>query len=209
MKYQLNVGSVYKFIFKSIIENIDDIYKLRNIMTIDDIIEDNIDLFKDNFSNIGVTQDDYNNEILPNLQNNCIFFKLQRMNNAGNNNTNNIFYIPEFLVKYQPIYNVQPYLRLGLAVNLGVFNDANRLDSIKNEINDMLKSKLGIDQPAILFGTNEVWLTDEEYNEIEQDRQDKINNTSSIYKDKIELEKTILNLQNIINDYEQLIIVLQ
>jgi len=208
MKYQLNVGSVYKFMFKSIIENIDDIYKLRNIMTIDDIIEDNIDLFKDNFANIGVTQDDYNNEILPNLQNNCIFFKLQRMNNVGNN-TNNIFYIPEFLVKYQPIYNVQPYLRLGLAVNLGVFNDANRLNSIKNEINDMLKSKLGIDQSAILFGTNEVWLTDEEYNEIEQDRQDKINNTSSIYKDKIELEKTVLNLQNIINDYEQLIIAFQ
>lgn len=199
--YQINVGYVYKFVFHSSIESINGKYKLLNIMVLEDLLKLGIDLFKDVLNPIGMTQEDFNNNVLPNLDNKIRIFKLKNVEDVTKT-----YYIPEFLIIQQPEFGVKPYLRLGLAVNLGVFNNINRIEWIKNEIEDILRGKLGVNKEAIIFATEEVWLTDNEYQEIENERQNNIDNTESIYVINQKLRNEITNLQSLINEYEQLII---
>ena len=199
--YQINVGYVYKFKFHSSIESIDGKYRLMNIMVLDDIIESGIDLYKDVFQPLGMTEDDYNSTVIPDLTPTTRIFKLQDVTNIDN-----IYYIPEFLIIKQPEFGVKPYLRLGLAVNLGIFKDSETLNWIKSEIEDILRSKAGIDKDAAIFAVEEVWLTPSEYQEIENQRKANISNTESIYVKNQNLQKEITNLQALISDYEDLII---
>lgn len=199
-EYQLNPGKVYKFEFDALIETINGVYRLMNLMTLDDIIDTDIDLFKHTYEPLNIIEADYITTVQNHLQE-ALILKLQSVTD-----TTKIYFIPIFLLVNQPVVNINPYLRLGLAVNLGIFNDSTRLEWIKNEIQAMLQAKAGIVKEAAIFATDETWLTESEYQAIETTRQNLINNTTSIYKANEDLTNTISNLQALIADYEALIV---
>jgi len=199
MLYQVNVGQVYKFMFKPIIESFTGIYRLMTIMTPDDVVSTNVDLYKTTFKAHGVSEVDYVAQV-KNLLTDSVIFKLRDVHKTGI-----VYYVPEFILLGQPIVNVTAYRRLGLAVNLGIFGNTNLLTSIRDEIEDMLVGRAGIESGAILFSPEEVWMVDEEYKVIESERREKISSNRSIYSDNIELKDQVNKLQSTVEAYEEII----
>jgi len=199
--YQVTVGHVYKFIFKSYISNLNGIYKLTNMMTIDELINNyKIDIYKHTFEPNNVSQETFETDIYPDLSSSVIY-KLQSVKDMSV-----IWYIPECVLSKQPIYDIRVYFDLGFAVNLGIYKDIGRINSVKSKIENMLISELGVNKDVIIFTTKEVWMTDEEYKDIENERNALITNNNSIYSRLKALEDEISRLQHLVDEYEKTLI---
>jgi len=201
MEYQMQVGYVYKLSFNPLLANYNGIYKILSFLTIEELRNIGIDLFKETFEPLGITNEDFDIEFnLFYTQANSNIIKIQNVNNITK-----VIYVPEYYISEVPSINVKPYQRLGLTVNLGIFNDKDELNLIKQEINDILSTKLGISSNTILFSVEEKWLSDDEYEIIDQERKNNISNLSTIYSDNIELNEMIARLHSLINVYEEII----
>jgi hypothetical protein len=204
MEYQIQIGYVYKFTFKPLLSFYDGIYKVLSYLSIEEMRNIGVDLFKETFEPLSISQEDFNSEFeIFYTQQNSNIIKIQNVNDISK-----VVYIPEYYISKIPSINIKPYQRLGLTVNLGVFDDIEEISLIKQEINDILYTKVGISSNTIVFSVEEKWLTDDEYELIDQARQDNISNLSTIYSDNIELTKTISQLQSLINAYEDIILTL-
>lgn len=199
-KYQIQPGYVYKFTFYSKLSIYDGIYKLTNIMSLDEIQDNAIDLYEFTFKPASYTEEEYSAEV-DNIKSSRIL-KLKKADDSSST-----LYIPEYYIIKQPNVNVSPYQRLGIVCNLGIFNDPNVLLSYKKEIEELLLDRLGIDKKFVIYTIEEIWMTDDEYQQIEEERkQNKTLLKTSVYHDKKELERKIQSLQTIIKEYEQLIL---
>lgn len=201
MEYPIKLGYVYHFDFKLLLNDYNGIYKLLSFLTIEEIRNNELDLFSLTFEPLGVSKEDFEAEFeIFYVQENSNIMKLQDVNDITKT-----IYIPEYYINKIPSFNVKPYQRLGLSINLGLFEDSNELELIKNEVNEILATKIGISNNAVVFSVEEKWLTNDEYEIIKQQREDNISDLSNIYSDNLELIKQITNLQSINNTYEEII----
>ena len=204
MRFQIQTGYVYKFEFKTILNNLNGIYKIISFLTVEEMRNIKIDLYKDTFEPLGITEAEYETEFHEFYEvSNSDVLKLQNVDNVAKT-----IYIPEYYILLMPSINIKPYQKLGLSINLGVFEDSEELELIKNEISDIVATKVGIPNNTIVFSYEEKWLTDEEFNIVRQAREDAITNLSTIYSNNIELSEQISNLQGIINAYEEILLTL-
>jgi len=200
MLYQVNVGEVYKFDFKPMIENYSGIYRLMTIFTPDEILNSGIDIFRATFEPHGVSKANYITNV-KDMMFDTVVFKLQDVHNKVT-----VHYVPEFILTGQPIVNVSPYRRLGLAVNLGIFGDTDVMEAVRYEIEDILTGKAGIESSAVIFSPEEVWMVDEDYSVISEARNAKKDVRNSVYSDNIRLRSQLEKAQSVISAYEAIII---
>lgn len=201
MEFQIRPGYVYDFRFKPLVNSYNKIYKLISFFTMEEIRNNNIDLYALTFEPIGVSKEAYEIEFntFYEIENSSVI-KLQDVNDV-----NNIIHIPEYYISAIPSINIKPYQRLGITVNLGLFEDADELELIKNELNEILKTKVGIDNNAVVFSVEEKWITDSDYEVLKQEREARVSSLSSIYSDNADLLEQITKLQSANNAYEDIL----
>ena len=149
------VGTVYKFSFAAPFNAYDGIYTVLRIMTFDEVLADNVNLLK-LYTDVSKTEEDFNDDI--NTIRNDRILKLEDINNKDN-----VRYIPSFLSLYEPDPNVKQYASLAICINLGVFDNIEELNIIKNLLESTIAKKYGIPDSAAVFSIKNIWMTETEY----------------------------------------------
>jgi hexokinase len=91
-------------------------------------------------------------------------------------------------------------------MDIGIFDDIEKIDWIKNKISQELKAVMGIEKEPGLFEMESVWLTKSEYDQIVLARQALISNVSNHYTDLQKSLAEVLSLKNMLRYYEDTLI---
>jgi hypothetical protein len=108
-----------------------------------------------------------------------------------------------------PDLSIKAYQKIGIAVDIGIFKDPNKIIWIKNYIKEAIETVAGEEKSPKLFQIKKVWLTDDEYDTIEQERNTSIQATANHYTDKQALIRENARLRTIITKYEETLKLLQ
>ena len=113
-----------------------------------------------------------------------------------------IYYIPEHLFAKIPDGSVQKYFRLGIAVDLGIFADAEQLSVLRSEVEQVVASMIGSTNKTVVYTVDNKWMTTSEYTVIDTARKAAITRVSNHFTDKLELIKQVDSLKVLIKYYE-------
>ncbi len=189
---------VYAFSFKTALSALDGIYRVSSIISYADMLLLNLDLYKLTYKPNTLSEDAFKADL--NIIRSGKIAKLVSVNDE-----NIIYYIPEHLFDKVPDGSVQKYFHLGLAVNLGIFDDAGLLNTLKAEIDQIIQTATGIANKTVIYSVKNTWMTTAAYKTIDDERNAKITRISNHYTDKLALIKEIDSLKTRIAYYEQLI----
>ncbi len=191
----LFVNHVYSFKFKSAISTLDGIYRVSSIISYPEMLKLGLDLFALIYKPNGLSEDTFNSE-LDTIRSGKIAKLTSVVDEAV------VYYIPEHLFASVPDGQVQKYLHLGLAVDLGTFDDAEKLSVIRHEVEQVIEAMLGTTQEAVVYTVESNWMTKDEYTTIDNQRKAAITRVSNHYTDKLDLIKQIDSLKTLIKYYE-------
>jgi len=186
---------VYDFSFKSNLSLLDGIYKVNAIMSYGEMLSLNLDLFKITYQPNNLTEVNFNTD-LDQIRAGKIV-KLVSISNEAN-----IIYVPEHFFDKIPDGSVQKYLHLGLAVDLGIYDDAEQLSVIRSEIEQVISAMLGTTNKTVVYTVNESWMTTSDYAALNDARKASITRVRNHYTDKLDLIKQVDSLKTLISYYE-------
>ena len=189
---------VYAFSFKSALSTLDGIYRVSSIISYADMLSLNLDLYKLIYKPNTLSEDAFKADL-----NTIRSGKIAKL--VSVNDEKIIYYIPEHLFDKVPDGSVQKYYHLGLAVNLGIFDDAELLNTLKTEIDQIIQTVTGVANKTVLYSVKNAWMTTAAYKVIEDERDAQVTRVSNHYTDKLALIKEIDSLKTRIAYYEQLI----
>ena len=189
------VDYVYSFKFKSALSALDGIYKVISILSYDELVRLNIDLAATTYSPNSL--DDVAFEADMDQIRVGQIVKLESVNDA-----NNVQYIPEHLFSEIPDGSIQKYLRLGLAVDLGTFDDADRVSTIKSEMEQTVAAMVGVNSKALIYTISDTWMSASDYQTIDNIRNVTITQVSNHFTDKMALQRQVDSLKTLIKYYE-------
>lgn len=190
---------VYYFTFVTALESLNGIYKVESLLSYSEVLGQGLDIYALTYQVNGLDEAAFKTD-LESIRLNKIT-KLVSVTDA-----NKILYIPEKLFSKIPEINVQKYLTMGLAVNLGIIDDAELLGVVKTEVEQVVQAMLGVATQAVVYTVKENWMTQAEFKTIDDARKVSITRVSNHYVDKQKLIKEIDSLKTLIAHYEQLLI---
>lgn len=194
----VNVGWTYKFTFTNDFVDLDGVYSVVKIYTYDELINDGIDLVDGLYTKVGKTGDDL--ELDVHLYRDEDIYKL-----VNPDNIEIVYYVPAPILANTPNPNIKKYPKLVIGINLGIYNDETELNYIKDTLHELLASTLGLVDPPKVFSVNNVWLTEEEYDNIVEIRKSTATDVVNYFSENIKLRNTI-SKQNSTIEYLQSVI---
>lgn len=201
--YTPTVGVVYKFTFQSGYTAVDGTYRLAKLMQYDEFLEEGGDLLTSFYAPNEKTETELNAD-LPVIRNSMIM-KLVAPNATDSSAT--AVYAPVCFLLASPDYNVKEYSRIGILAYVGVTTKPEDYTFVADRIKEAVEATLGItDVSPKLVQVGTLWLTDDEYQEIVNERDQTKIKTTNYYADNIELRKRLSSAQTIINEYEKVIV---
>ncbi len=192
------VGTTYKFTFQAPFNQYDGIYHVLRIMTFDEVVADNVNLLK-LYTNVSKTEDDFNEDI-----NTIRADRILKLINVEDET--DILYIPMFLGLYEPDPNVKQYSSLAVALYLGVFDDVNELNAIKETLEATVAKKYGVPDSAAVFSIEEKWMTEAEYDQHVAERALNSNQLVNLYSEVHRLRRELESANTKIRYYEDKLI---
>ena len=196
-----SVGSAYKFVFESRFSDLTNVYEVKKIMTYNEFLADGRNILTDFYELCSLTQSDVDKDLAKIRESKIL--KLHK----PDHNTDDDIYAPLFTVENVPDCNVKRYYNVGMVSKVGITEDPNDLDYMKNTFVEVVESSLGITPDPIFTTIGEgVWLTDDEYKaEVAKRDKNKLK-VMNFFKKAKELEVQLSEAKTKINAYEQLIV---
>jgi hypothetical protein len=192
---------ICKFVFQDRFSNYNGIYEVASIATFNEWYDSGIDIFATLYEPVGLTKVEYAADI-DTLRNYSIYKLI-------NLETKKLIYIPMEYTAEVPDPSVKTYQKIGIAVEIGIFKDPNKIIWIKNYIKEAIEAVSGTEKSPKLFQVKKVWLTDDEYTIIENERNISVQATTNHYTDKQALLRENARLRTIIAKYEETLKLLQ
>jgi hypothetical protein len=190
---------VYNFTFVTALESLNGIYKVESLLSYAEVIGQGLDIFALTYQPNGLDEAAFKTDLAA-----IRLGKIAKL--VSVTDATKTLYIPEKLFSKIPEINVQKYLTMGLAVNLGIIDDAELLGVVKTEVEQVVQSMLGKSAQAVVYTVKENWLTQAEFKVIDDARKASITRVSNHYVDKQKLIKEIDSLKTLLAHYEQLLI---
>ena len=196
-----SVGSAYKFVFESRFSNLTNVYDVKNILPYNELLADGRHILTDFYELCSLTQSDVDKDLAKIRESKIL--KLHK----PDHNTDDDIYAPLFTVENVPDCNVKRYYNVGMVSKVGITEDPNDLDYMKNTFVEVVESSFGIAPDPIFTTLGEgVWLTDDEYKaEVAKRDKNKLK-VMNFFKKAKELEVQLSEAKTKINAYEQLIV---
>jgi hypothetical protein len=205
------VNTVYQFKFKIPFNIYDGIYRVHQLLTYDQFVSLNVDLYKLLYEDAEKTEEDYNDDMItfrtdqfikltkPHITIQTDIEKLQEK----------IYYIPKSLLLISPNPNVKAYSDLVVALHVGPIKDADKLDYIVNNIKENVLYATGINDDPKLASMSIRWLSDDEYTDIENSRElnkkqvvNYFSESQRLRRQIASLEAELLAYKKAINDFD-------
>lgn len=177
------LDTVYKFTFVAPFNVYDGFYRALRILTLDELLADNLNLI-DLYTGAGLTQNDLDEDVV-NYRTDRIL-KLVDITDESR-----IIHIPMSLGRLEPDPNVKAYSSLVLAVNLGIFDNIDKVRATKDTITSYIAKGLGVSEEVLVFSMKEVWMTLDEYNIYETARVNNRTGLVNLYSEVLRLRKAL------------------
>jgi hypothetical protein len=197
------VGATYNFIFVSGYDALNGIYQLVQIMSYDEYLENEGDIDKDFF-----TPNNKSDELATEIVNVRDSKILKLVDPDGDDDAEPV-YAPLYYLKETPDFNVHKYQQLGIIANIGFAYSAEDVEFIKNTISDTVVAATGITPDPKLVVIKEQWMTEDQYNELLEERDETKKKVLNYYSENLQLEKRLAAVNTKLKAYEELIINLQ
>ena len=186
---------VYSFKFRSSLSSLDGIYRVDSLLSYAETVSRDIDVFATTYEPNGLSEESFKSE-LDEIRSG----KIVKITSVVD--SSNIQHVPEHLFSEIPDGSVQKFLHLGLAIDLGVFGDADQLTTMKSEVEQTVAAMTGVTNNAIVYTVEDSWLTMDQYQALEAIRNLNISRISNHYTDKLLLQKQVDSLKTLIQYYE-------
>jgi hypothetical protein len=188
------VGETCKYVFEERFSSLDGIYTVVSIASLQEWMDLSVDINKELYERVGLEELDYEADL--SILRNEDIYKLKHITSEV------IVYIPMSFNYEIPNPHINAYQQIGLAVDLGIFSDPDKINWIIEEISQSLTAIVGVEKTPSLFEINKTWMTEEEYNDIETDRNAIISGTTNHYTEKQALINENTRLRTMIAQYE-------
>lgn len=162
----IETDKVYLFKFKPGFESLDGIYKVTHQLNYEEILEENIDLYKELYEKVNKTRQDLDQDI-ENYKDD-VFFKLEK---PGDTVEPFYFYIPETLLNQYPDSNVAEYNKVMMTIDLGLFANPDILTSLITAVSEIISTNQGITVQPVLMTYGKQWMLTADYEQLEQNRE--------------------------------------
>jgi hypothetical protein len=201
------VNTVYQFKLKVPFNLYDGIYRVHQILTYDQFISLNIDLYKLLYEEVEKTQEDLAIDVATYRKDQII--KLTKPHITIQTDLEKvkekIYYIPKSLLLTSPNPNVKAYSDLVVAIHIGPLNDVDRLTFITENLKEQILASTGIDDDPKLAAMSIVWLSDDEYAAIEATRYLNKKRVINYFSESQRLQKQLASLEAELLVYKQAI----
>ena len=185
----ISTGWTYKFVFKPKFSELDGVYTITKIYSWTEVLNEQLSLFELLYAPLHISEAEYNEDIKT--------YKNEDILKLVSPSDGTEVYVPSSILSHYPIYPVKEYYNLVLFINLGIYNEEHGLDFLKEQVGEEVKKTLGITDSPKLVATNKVYLTEPEYEEIQNERKRQaslvLNWFSSLKK--LEKENNLLRAQ--------------
>lgn len=178
------VGKLYKFSFIPEFSDLDGVYFVEEHLSYTSAVEKG-DIAKV-YEKVG-KEEDFDSESV--LLRGSIVLKLV----PKGTDTEPLF-VPSPLVKETPDPTVKNYPKLALVVNVGPCDDEEKLSYLVNMLNDVAVSGAGLEEEVYVHKYGSVSLTDEEYSQIEENRENRKESVETYFSENRELRGQVTRL---------------
>lgn len=197
------VGNVYKFTLRPGYNVFDGVYRVAKLMTYDEYIGDEAgDILRDFYTPNDKDEDDIGEDF--NIVRSGKILKLIDPNIPPKPDV--IHYVPLYYLYSSPDYHVRPYNEIGIICSIGVLDEEKHLQYICNNIKEQVLYATGIDPKPALVAVGTRWLSDDEYAEIEADRDESKKKVVNYYSEYQQAQQELNSRNTLLKEYEALII---
>ena len=196
----VELGWTYKFKFITGFESLNNIYTVVKIYSYDEFLAEGLTLI-DLYTSVGKDADDLENDLLTEEYNYTTqeIYKLRHPEYYDS-----VIYVPEGIISEIPNFNIKKYSNVAVAMNLGVYPGDETFSAIREIMSEHMESQLGYADTADLITIGHVWLTDQEYSNLQAEREVNKKNVINYFSECKNLRESNTKLNSIIDNYEKL-----
>ena len=185
------------------------VYRLESTLTYQDIVLSGIDIYQNIYVPLGLSKEVYELDKAQ-WSNPDVWYKLVNPMQKGI-----VYYVPLSIVKGIPDANVTEFTRYQLVTDIGIFNDPELLTELVECVNMLFRAHFGIPTAASLAAYDSIWLPNEYYDWLDEQRKQNISDfmaknavkyyNTLFYNEYNELAKVNAKQKATIGIYEELI----
>jgi len=164
-----SVGATCSFAFIAKFASLNGIYRIRAETTFADSIASGVDFVSNLYVPAGLAQSDFNADY-----NGYATDRVTILESVENSSI--VYYTPESIFSKVPDPTIREYYPLVLVVDLGVQANTQAVLPLIDQVKDLIQASLGTTDPlrVVTNPQNKVYLTDAEYEDLVEARQDNI-----------------------------------
>lgn len=197
-------GVVYRFVFVSGFDVFNGTYRLVKLMTYDEYLEDGGNLLTDFFTPNNKDE----TELAKDLEKIRVSKIMKLVSPDEMDNTVEV-YAPLIYLENTPDHRVKEYKKFGIVSYIGITENAEDLDFVRDNITQQFQAALGITPDPKFVYTGSSWLTDEEYLEELAKRDETIKEIINYFSENKRLQTQMSATNSKLKAYEELILNLQ
>lgn len=194
----LNVDWTYRVMFIDLFTELNGTYVVSQIYSYPEIVKEQIDINERLFEALGIDQTQFESR-LDEIRIQPIY-KLTSLDYKDL-----VIYVPECLFKYVPDYNIKNYPKLVLTWQVGIFDDKDQLSAAEQQVTDMTNVMFGTEASPFILEIDNIWLTDDEYLEIQNTRKEKQTTVINYFSENKRLLNENAQLKQRLVEYEEII----
>jgi hypothetical protein len=201
------VNTVYQFSLKVPFNQYNGIYRVHQILTYDQFAALNVNLYDLLYKDVDKTHEEFEVDLVTYRQEPIYMLLPPDLTIQSNLEKiqEKIYYIPKSLLACSPNPNVKAYSDLVLAVRVGPLSNIETLEYIKDVVQENILAATGIDQTVKLASIAIVWMTEVDYQLLDNQRQlDKkhvinyFSETQRLLRENASLKAELLEYKNAI-----------
>lgn len=196
-----SIETTAKFTFNSPFNVLDGIYTLTQLVSFSTAINDGVNFVDSLYAYTSYPDPDEAFATDWKLYQNDQVLKLVSIDDAAK-----IIYVPASLINEVPDPQIIKAHNLTLRVDLGLFRDPTTIAWIKSEIDDFVANSTGTTKTCHLFAPKTEYMTESEWQALEQDRLNRISELDLSSKTIVNLRKELDTANRKLRAYEEKII---
>ena len=194
-------GVVYKFVFDTGYDCFNGTYRLAKLMTYEEYLNDEGDILADFYTPnkkdaAAVTAD------LEKLQTS----KIMKLISPDEADTETEVFAPLCFLTATPDFNVHEYNKFGIIAYIGVTDNVEHLDFMRDSLVQLSEASVGISPDPKLMTVGSVWMTDSEYAEEVAKRDKTLQKIVNYFSENRRLLLEMSSLKTRLAEYEELIV---
>lgn len=174
----IHLGWRYKFSFDEPFETLNGVYTVTKVYTFEELVQDRVDLSQ-LYESVGAT------ERLKTDITTIIHEPIYKLVNTLDETR--IIHMPQLLIALEPDPTVKKYYNSVVTWNIGAFPDKDDLLESQKVLNQLIETVFGTSSESIIIDVGVQWLSDTEFEVLENERADKRQQAFNYYSELLKV----------------------